>query len=268
MRNPFLAFFIGIVLISLTAFGQISLQMAGSSLVIGPDGKIASCQVTIRTPTNSVAMVTGGPYSATEIGENTQTLQDGSRIVQGAPSYNIYRDSAGRIRSDRPVTPIMPNAKAVDSLPIIPEIYDPVAGDQYFLDTANRIAHRFKIPESLRPRPMNVSAMGIGLPAGENLGTRMIDGMLAEGRRIKATQLIGSMGNDQPIVINTEIWNSVDLKVQILYRVIDPRSGEHLKALININREEPDPKLFQVTADYKIVDETGTFTLTVANSRQ
>jgi hypothetical protein len=267
MRNPILAFCICLVLISLTAFGQITPQMAGSMVIMGPDGKIASCKTTIRPPSYSVMFVTGAPYSATEIGEQTQTLQDGSRIVQGTSSYNIYRDSAGRTRTDRPAA-LAQNTKAIESMPVIPEIYDPVAGDQYFLEINNRIAHRFQIPDSLRSRPINVNAMGMGLPAGENLGTRMIDGMLAEGRRIKTTQTIGSMGNDQPIVITTEIWNSVDLKVQILYRVIDPRSGEHLKALININRAEPDPKLFQVPPDYKIVDETGTFTLTVANARQ
>jgi hypothetical protein len=117
-------------------------------------------------------------------------------------------------------------------------------------------------------RPLPVSAVGTGLPAGENLGARMIEGLLAEGRRITTIQPVGSLGNDKPITTIAEYWNSVDLKLQIFMKRMDPLVGESLRALINIDRAEPDPKLFQVPADYKIVDETGAFTLTAKSSKK
>jgi hypothetical protein len=71
------------------------------------------------------------------------------------------------------------------------------------------------------------------------------------------------MGNDQPIVATTETWESPELDVTLLTRSVDPRSGENIRALTNISCKEPNPGIFQVPADYRIVDETGPFTMTL-----
>ena len=41
----------------------------------------------------------------------------------------------------------------------------------------------------------------------------------------------------------------------------NPRSGEQTLKLININRSEPDPSLFQPPLDYTVVDEKADFAI-------
>jgi len=54
---------------------------------------------------------------------------------------------------------------------------------------------------------------------------------------------------------------SAELKVVILSKMSDPRSGEQTQKLINISRSEPDPSLFEPPPDYTVVDEKADFTI-------
>ena len=61
------------------------------------------------------------------------------------------------------------------------------------------------------------------------------------------------MGNDRPIEITDERWESPDLKVLVLSRHHDPQTGDVEYRLTNIGRGEPSPDLFTVPADYTIL---------------
>jgi hypothetical protein len=286
MKTPIIAVSICLILIASTGFGQgtpssATMQMRGASMMMNPDGRSYNGTATIAPPTFPIMVLTGVPFSAEEIGSQTQILPDGNRITRAMPSVFLFRDSAGRTRTERPAMIVAPNSKLTVKLPLIPEIYDPVAGYQYFLDTANRVAHRYTIPPSKSPqyRPDTLTGINVihsegnpqaNTPASvsEPLGTQMIEGILAEGRRTTMTFPMGMMDNDKPMMSNNEYWTSVDLKVTVLTRQYDPRGGESLRALINIDRTEPDSKLFQVPPDYKIIDETGVFTITFSSIKQ
>ena len=54
-----------------------------------------------------------------------------------------------------------------------------------------------------------------------------------------------------------EIWRSPELKVTVLSKNSDPRSGESTTRLTNISRAEPDAASFQVPPDYEIIDAQG-----------
>ena len=99
--------------------------------------------------------------------------------------------------------------------------------------------------------------------SSEPLGFHVIQGVLAEGTRRTTTYPAGMVGNDRPITVVAETWTSPELKVVVLSRTLDPRSGEGVMRLENISRAEPDPALFRVPADYQIVDETGPFTIKI-----
>jgi hypothetical protein len=85
----------------------------------------------------------------------------------------------------------------------------------------------------------------------ETLGTRMIEGVNAEGERRTQTIEAGQIGNDRPITIMDEHWFSPELHVEVKYLHSDPRTGEDSTDLINIVRGEPDPSLFQLPAGYQ-----------------
>lgn len=99
----------------------------------------------------------------------------------------------------------------------------------------------------------------------EKLGTQVIDSVLAEGERQTITIPEGEQGNDRPLVTTTETWTSPDLKMVVLRKTNDPRSGESILKMSNLSRTEPDASLFQPPPDYTIVEETGQFTISYTN---
>jgi hypothetical protein len=81
-----------------------------------------------------------------------------------------------------------------------------------------------------------------------------MEGVLVNGVRTTRTIPAGEIGNDRPISIVTEVWTSPDLKTVVSSKRSDPRMGEQTFQLTNIVRAEPDPSLFSVPADFKIVE--------------
>ena len=88
----------------------------------------------------------------------------------------------------------------------------------------------------------------------ETLAAQPINGLIASGTRVTRTIPAGQIGNAQPIQTVREVWTSSDLKVAVMTKVSDPRTGTVVTQLTNVNRSEPDPTLFQVPADYEIID--------------
>jgi hypothetical protein len=94
-------------------------------------------------------------------------------------------------------------------------------------------------------------------PAGgainkEDLGQQLIEGVLASGTRITTTFPAGAIGNEKPIVVVSEQWFSEDLKVLVMTKHNDPRSGQTIYRLSNVVQAEPARSLFEVPADYTL----------------
>src|SRR6185437_2838234 len=226
---------------------------------------------TFRLEDNKV--VTGAPYAADATTENTQVLSDGNRIER-KETAKVYRDSMGRTRRDLSVNAIGPWSSGAPMQ--MANIFDPVAGVHYMLNMQEKKA--FKMPPLPKPPAGGPGLMtkdrvfiagGGGSPAGPamtivekdagignrvetSLGTQEIDGVDARGTKTTETIPAGKIGNEKPIVITTERWYSPDLQVDVLVKHNDPRMGEVVYQLTNISREEPDPTLFQVPADYTV----------------
>jgi hypothetical protein len=216
-------------------------------------------------------LMRGAPYSADVISESTQVLSDGNRIVHRSTS-RVYRDSEGRTRREED--------RATGSAAI--SISDPVAGSSWILDADTR---------SARPMPLifraNVnygaeldrfvlsvngqlsSFVARGGAGGwitgpgsneptvdEKLAARTIEGVRVEGVRRTMTIPVGAIGNERPIVVTSEEWTP-DLKVLVLSESNDPRTGTSTYKLVNVKRGDPRPSLFQVPADYTIVQPGG-----------
>jgi hypothetical protein len=88
----------------------------------------------------------------------------------------------------------------------------------------------------------------------ESLGSQTMEGVAVNGVRTARTIPAGQVGNDRPISIVTEVWTSTDLKTIVSSKRNDPRMGEQTFRLTNIVRGEPDPSLFAVPSDFKIID--------------
>jgi len=198
-----------------------------------------------RTP------VTGAPYSAAQTTQFQQTLAGGNQISRQEQS-KVFRDSAGRVRTERTFTP----AGSTTAQTRI-TIFDPVGGYSYGLDPAKLTAVKTAQP----PAPSGQAGQGghgRGPGAGtaqvqtENLGTQVVNGVPATGTRTTQTIPAGAIGNSQPIQVVREVWVSADLKVPVMIKATDPRFGNTVMQLTNIVPAEPDPSLFQVPSNYTV----------------
>lgn len=189
---------------------------------------------------------------------------------------------------------------------MIIEIVDPIGQSRYTLDTQNKVAHRQELAAS-RADTFAATTVGGGGGSGstfaistgsvggfsnsqvvvrtpnatgqmtdsgrpqtttEKLASQTIEGVLVEGTRHTTTWPVGAQGNDRPITSTNETWMSPELKVVILSKMSDPRTGEQTQRLINISRSEPDPSLFQPPPDYTVVDEKADFTIKWGSPQQ
>jgi hypothetical protein len=88
----------------------------------------------------------------------------------------------------------------------------------------------------------------------EDLGQQVVEGVMARGTRTTTTIPAGEIGNVQPIEIVSEQWFSDDLKVLVMTRHADPRTGVTTYKLINVSLADPARTLFEVPADYTVRD--------------
>ena len=100
----------------------------------------------------------------------------------------------------------------------------------------------------------SVAGTRVNDPVVEQLGTTFMEGIAVEGTRTTISIPAGQIGNERPINIVSERWMSPDLKVLVMSKQSDPRFGETTYRLTNLVRAEPSPQLFEIPADFKVVE--------------
>jgi hypothetical protein len=199
-------------------------------------------------------VVTGAPVTATISVVHDSTLADGNTIHTENQSTE-YRDSQGRVRREVPFKLMTTATGATQGTMII--ITDPVAGKRYVLNPQNKTAHVMPMHP---PKPAGESGPGAHGPAWasgkdittEQLGSKTILGLPAQGTRVTHTIPAGEIGNAKPISVVTERWVSTDLQIPLTMSHTDPMMGNMTSTVTNIARGEPDASLFQVPSDYKL----------------
>jgi hypothetical protein len=231
--------------------------------------------------------VAGAPYTATAVTETTQVLADGNRIVNKSESQ-LARDSQGRTRRQETMNNLGPLATNAPNMAFINDPVDKVSYVLDLNDKTARVI-KIPAPGQERgePTPMALAPVvkeGAGAPgqatvqkrvliaggaagAGveqrvwvssaedgqvktESLGKQTIEGVTATGTRTTRTIPAGEIGNERPLEITSEVWTSPDLQILVLSKRTDPRIGETVYRLTNIQRGDPDPSVFQVPSGF------------------
>jgi len=202
--------------------------------------------------------VTGAPFSASFSTQETQTLTDGNKIERNTTG-TIARDTAGRTRRDMTLPAIGPWAASGKTPPQVSFINDPVAGTHYVLEANTKTAHQMSAhshgPDAARAA--GIAARVQKNTTTESLGTQTINGVSAQGTRTTRTIPAGEMGNEKPIVIVKETWYSPELQITVMTKRTDPRMGETVSQVTNIQKQEPAATLFQVPSDYTVKQGRG-----------
>jgi len=213
--------------------------------------------------------ITGAPYSGVEVRDHQQVLANGNVITNHTTS-NVARDGSGRVRVESTLPAHGPAGTGATPTTIV-NIHDPVAGVMRTLNPQSKTAHEVTIHPGPgrggngnpagRPQgrgPGNGTAAATRTPhtdpntVTENLPMQTINGVQATGTRVTRNIPAGQFGNAQAIQIVHETWISADLKIPVMVKISDPRSGTTTTQLTNITRAEPDPSLFQTPSDYTV----------------
>lgn len=85
-----------------------------------------------------------------------------------------------------------------------------------------------------------------------DLGSRDFNGVRAEGKLRSYTIPSGEIGNKNAIVVSAESWTAPDLQITVYSKHSDPRAGETVYRVANLNRSEPALTLFSLPEGYTV----------------
>jgi len=207
-------------------------------------------------------VVTGAPFSGVAVTESSQTLADGNHITRKTQS-NVFRDGQGRVRKEVTLSGFGPLAASGEPKSFV-VINDPVAKTNFVLHPDTKVAEQMSHPhrgmkglvkggkfeEKWQAREQEEIASG-NLKK-EDLGTKVVGGVSAQGTRLTRTIPAGQIGNEKPILIVHETWFSNDLQMVVMSKRSNPWGGETSYTLTNIQRTEPVAALFAVPADFTV----------------
>ena len=215
---------------------SISDPVAGSMYVLNPAAKTAHRNGVIMTSPTGFATASVSPGSSGTV-TAVRTAEGGTRVTASEPSVEVVR----RREVETQAVAAAGGGGRGGSTSTVASL-QPV-----------RCSTRRKASRSLASWPRAASPAD-GTVNKEDLGTQVIEGLVATGTRTTTTIAAGSIGNEQPILIVSEQWFSPDLKVLVMTKHSDPRSGETIYRLTNIVQTEPARSLFEVPADYTLKD--------------
>lgn len=247
-----------VILIVFIARGQ-NMETLAISVTEGRDQAGALLRRTyVTVPATHAPVVIDRPFSAVQLTDSVQVLPDGTQLRPPTTVRKLYRDSQGRTRIEWQ----FPNDR---DGPVLAELNDPLAGRYFFIETGRKIAHRVDYAPMPRQDDLMPSLLTEPSPSGgavqkiEPLGPRMIGGLETSGVRTTTTFPVGSIDNNRPVVRTRDLWTSPALRMWLSLQISDPRLGDYIARLTEINREEPEPSLFHVPPEYFVKNETASF---------
>ena len=245
------------ILVALVSVSQASAQQPANPqrpAQAASAGRLGYAGPQVRIPGIFVTPMPNAPFSATVNIVSHQKLPDGTEHVVTTMNH-VARTSSGIIYNER--RQLVPAGyKGVPRL-LSGHIYNPSNHLSVFLDPMTHLARESILagPPAIAPGP---TAPGPKMPGTveTDLGTQNMNGVELTGLRRERTIPAEASGTGKPIVITDDFWYAPQLYVYLIIRHDDPRTGEQMVAVSEIDRHDPDSTLFTVPPEYKVVDET------------
>jgi hypothetical protein len=203
-----------------------------------------------------VTPIPNAPFTAVVEILSHETLPDGSTNTHTTTAH-IARSSSGRIYNERRQL-VSTNFRGEPPL-LSALIYDPSSRLSIFYNPFERIARERVLS---RPPTAPPNTIPSRTPTDnpyfkqEEIGTQPLGGLTLTGIRKSHTIPAAFSGTGKDIIIVDEYWYSPDLSVYMIIKHNDPRTGEQIVAVTEVDRHEPNASVFAIPASYKVIDET------------
>lgn len=173
-----------------------------------------------------VTPIANAPFTAVVNVQRTRIQSDGT-VLNLKSIRVISRNGQGVIYNEaRPLLPATSSATPpVTSI----HVYDPQTRANTFLDPQNKTAWRGTVehPPSTVPPGLYATPSSTSLPASqfskeEDLGTKMMEGVIAHGVRETQTIPAAQSSSGKEITVTDEYWYSDDLRLNLVVKHDDP----------------------------------------------
>jgi len=237
-----------LLLAVLVLSGRAVLTQIPQEPVHAPDGGTREFLTSIAVPP-----LPNAPFSASVNTEWTRYLDNGATMTVRNRRL-IARDGQGRVFQERRW--FVSERGPVESRLTRTEISDPASRTIAYCDPSQRVCELrvYRAPAAVAPPHAGASPNGKNSLTSENLGTQIVNGLELIGTREIQTVSGAALGIDRPLKITKEFWYSRQLGLNVSTKRSDPRSGVEEFTVTDINESEPDPALFALPPNARIVD--------------
>ncbi|WP_260706168.1 hypothetical protein [Edaphobacter flagellatus] len=201
-----------------------------------------------------VTPVPNAPFTAKVDIISHELLPDGTVNIRTTINH-IARSSSGRIYNER--RQLVPASFKGEPRILETHIYDPNDRSNIFCNPYTHIAREATLRQPPQAPPNAVPRPALANPylKEEQIGTQPLAGLTLTGIRRTRTipAQVSTTGKD--VIITDEYWYSPDLSIYMIIKHNDPRTGEQIVAVSEVDRHEPSASLLAVPQGYKIVDE-------------
>jgi hypothetical protein len=241
---------VGAIAVALVSFGLTA--PAQDAALHAPDGGTQQRVESVVIPPQ-----TNAPFSAVITTEWTRIMPDGSKATI-RNHRTVARDSSGRVFQERRY--FTPDGDKQITRLLELDYEDPARHETWVCHPNMQVCSVYKSGMSTMVTTQKSGPLpnGRGEVTLEQLGQKTIEGVDVVGSREVTTLNAGAMGNEKPQPIVKEFWYSPRLGINIATKRFDPRASaiqDFEVSLINLG--EPDAKLFEPPAGFRVVRMDG-----------
>jgi hypothetical protein len=218
------------------------------SLVLVATAAIAQGRGVFVTP------IANAPFMAVVTEQRTSLQPDGTWI-QLKSIHAIARNNAGVIYNES--RPLVAANFPGDPPVATSHVYDPQTRINTFVYPQQKTYQQRRLgrPPSTEPPDLYATPEASTLPESQftqekDLGAKTMEGLSVHG--VLVTQKLPSPDHGgQDITVTDEYWYSADLRLNMLIKHDDPRSGSATITVTQVSRTEPDEAIFQIPSGYE-----------------
>jgi hypothetical protein len=203
-----------------------------------------------------VTPVANQPFMAVVDEQRTSFQPDGTALAMKT-IHAIARSTQGQIYNEaRPFVP----ASFTGTPPIrVMHIYDPQTRLNSFLYPQQKTGWQGRTPHppSTVPPDLYATPIANSLPPNqftkdEDLGPQTMEGVTVYGVRETQTIPAAQNGTAKEVMVTDEYWYSDELRLNMLVKHNDPRTGSVTITVTQVTRTEPDAGIFEIPSGYKL----------------